>query len=165
MLHEMSNSGKRGDKTTRKMGEPRQTQDGGHESADSEDMDDLLAAYVGTGVNATRELPRSMALSSSPSSVAVGWERCTKPFNSPRREVALKVLKPKYDFYDRLEQEATLSAQLSHPSIARVWGLGDQTNGPFINSELVRGFTWAELTQIYKHPSRAKPGGLVGFGL
>ena len=44
MLHEMSNSGKRGDKTTRKMGEPRQTQDGTViiESADSEDMDDDL---------------------------------------------------------------------------------------------------------------------------
>ena len=66
-----------------------------------------------------------------------------------RREVALKVLPPLFmkdpDRVSRFKREAQALAALSHPNIAAIHGLQEDTGGPALVLELVEGQTLDEL--------------------
>jgi len=117
----------------------------------SEDQfDDLLAAYVGIKPSETPELTGIEGFDIVKELGSGGMGAVYEAVqHKPRRDVALKVLKPKYEvLYERLEEEATLSAQLTHPSIARVWEVGRYGERAYICTELVRGFSWQDLTRM-----------------
>lgn len=62
---------------------------------------------------------------------------------------AVKVLKPNYSAENRsrFDTEVKLTAQLDHPNIIRVHSVGDWNGLPFIEMELVDGFSLAQLLQ------------------
>lgn len=68
-----------------------------------------------------------------------------------RREVALKILPPKFAQdparLSRFEREAHLLASLNHPNIAAIYGLEQQDGIRFLVLELVEGVTLAERMQ------------------
>jgi tetratricopeptide (TPR) repeat protein len=64
--------------------------------------------------------------------------------NELRRWVALKFLNSKSrDEIARFEREAQTAAKLSHPNIAAVYAVGEESGRPFIAMQLVRGRTLA----------------------
>ena len=68
--------------------------------------------------------------------------------NKLRREVALKILPPKFasdpSRLARFEREAHLLASLNHPNIAAIYGLEHADGIRFLVLELVEGLTLAE---------------------
>jgi eukaryotic-like serine/threonine-protein kinase len=82
-------------------------------------------------------------------SARAAWARCTARCNTKlRREVAIKILPPKFaadpSRLARFEREAHLLAALNHPNVAAIYGLEHIDGIRFLVLELVEGPTLAD---------------------
>ena len=77
------------------------------------------------------------------------------------RDVALKVLRPEHadsaTVVERFIEEAQVGAQLQHPGIVPVYGMGLQADGrPYFSMKLVKGQTLAALLKGRKDPGQER---------
>ena len=74
--------------------------------------------------------------------------------HQPDREVALKVMLPKYvgeeEMQERFQREAQAMAALDHPGILPIYEVGTSNSFPFFSMKLARGGSLAE--KLEKHP-------------